>query len=1049
MVAAMTLQETMTQPDSATATGTPADADIEIRGEKLLHREDDLHRLIRQVAGLLPMPGPITAFAFLNTLQEFENHPFDEGMRRGARLYGCEPYLAEDDYREKLRQGRIRVEDLSAVLLEHLGDDADRLIGALGTRFTLRLSMLQYRLRSGPYDELRWYVAEMDALLRLRSDVPDAMRKRLINDTRHWVMRDLRNGRGPASALHDDRDRSTFVDLLERFDEASIESWSDRTWEAFTLQALWRVCRRGVQASDTPPSPTSRAVRHRDALLDATGEDADALVNSMLIRFCAAFTDQGFAGWSLARREAGFFTAFCELYQVSGGPPDRWLRGLPRELARITQAGLGPVQSILESLDLLGVTENEWDDFIPATLMALRGWAGMLWQMEVRADRVAVPVPKGTLVEFLAVRLILERLALEHVARTALKFTGPVGNLRDVRRSESAKPETELIEQRSFLVFQLAQILGWSPPELLRLPNVQWKVLVGEIEAFAGLEQRWVFQLAFERGFRLQTLDALAVHTQRTPVRIPKARFQTVYCIDAREESFRRHLEEIAPDTETFGTAGFYGVAMYYRGVSDAHFAALCPIVILPRHWVVEEVVYSLEEVNRRRARTRQVLGTASHQVHVGSRSIASGALLTGLLGVLASVPLVARVLFPRLTARVRKAAGRFVAAPIVTRLRLERSAPTPGPEGDQIGYSLEELTNIGERMLRDIGLTSGFARLVIFLGHGSFCLNNPHKSAYDCGACSGMPGGPNGRALAAILNDRRVRETLASRGLSIPDDTVFLGGLHNTAVDSVTFADLDLLPKSHIPDFEDALRTLEEVCKRNAHERCRRFDSAPLNLSFEAAHQHVEQRSEDLAQTRPEFGNASNAICIVGRRERTRGLYLDRRSFLTSYDPTQDDAEYSILARILAAVIPVCEGINMQYYLSYVDSPGWACGTKLPHNVTALLGVMDGAASDLRPGLPWQSVEIHEPVRLLFVIETTPQAMFKIMANNDVVGRILMNGWAQLAVLDPGSNKLRVFRNGEFHAYEPENTELPKAASSTDWYRGWRDHLGFALIEG
>ena len=57
-----------------------------------------------------------------------------------------------------------------------------------------------------------------------------------------------------------------------------------------------------------------------------------------------------------------------------------------------------------------------------------------------------------------------------------------------------------------------------------------------------------------------------------------------------------------------------------------------------------------------------------------------------------------------------------------------------------------------------------------------------------------------------------------------------------------------------------------------------------------------------------------------------------------------------------------------MQYFLSYVDSPGWACGTKLPHNITSLLGVMDGAASDLRPGLPWQSVEIHEPVRLLFV---------------------------------------------------------------------------------
>src|SRR5205823_1818842 len=148
-----------------------------------------------------------------------------------------------------------------------------------------------------------------------------------------------------------------------------------------------------------------------------------------------------------------------------------------------------------------------------------------------------------------------------------------------------------------------------------------------------------------------------------------------------------------------------------------------------------------------------------------------------------------------------------------------------------------------------------------------------------------------------------------------------------------------------------------------------------------------------------------------VARRERTRGLYLDRRAFLTTYDPTQDDAQHTILARILAAAVPVCEGINMQYYLSSVDSRGWGCGTKLPHNVASLLGVMDGAASDLRPGLPWQGVEIHESVRLLFVIETTPQAMFDIMDQNPVISRILRNGWAHLAVLDPHSSAIQVFR--------------------------------------
>src|SRR5262249_16270256 len=154
---------------------------------------------------------------------------------------------------------------------------------------------------------------------------------------------------------------------------------------------------------------------------------------------------------------------------------------------------------------------------------------------------------------------------------------------------------------------------------------------------------------------------------------------------------------------------------------------------------------------HRRRARTRRALGTASHQFHVGSRTFALGALLTGAVGVLATFPLVARILFPRLTARIRGAFHRIVQTPPLTQLRLGRREPTAGPENGQVGYSVEEMSDVGERLLRDIGLTSGFARLVLLLGHGSDSLNNPHNSAYNCGACGGAAGGPNGRAIAQI----------------------------------------------------------------------------------------------------------------------------------------------------------------------------------------------------------------------------------------------------------------------------------------------------------
>ena len=155
-----------------------------------------------------------------------------------------------------------------------------------------------------------------------------------------------------------------------------------------------------------------------------------------------------------------------------------------------------------------------------------------------------------------------------------------------------------------------------------------------------------------------------------------------------------------------------------------------------------------------------------------------------------------------------------------------------------------------------------------------------------------------------------------------------------------------------------------------------------------------------------------------------------------------------SILERMLQAVIPVCAGINLEYYFSYVDPTGYGCGTKLPHNITGLLGVMDGAASDLRPGLPWQMVEIHEPVRLLFVIETTPSAMRRIIDENEAIAQLVNGDWVQLAVLDAESSVIRRYVRGEFVPYEPESGELPTAESSLDWYRGWRDHLGFASIQ-
>ncbi|HRF00623.1 MAG TPA: DUF2309 domain-containing protein [Pirellulaceae bacterium] len=1052
--------------------------------ETLAHLRQSIDRAVR----LLPVQGPIRVFVAQNTFQALEHLPFDQAVVEGARLYGGQPYLPETRYRELMASGRIRAIDLRAVVDADPAVSDRTPIAGLATRRELRLAMLEHPIRSAPTAELRWLVAETDALRVMRSDVAAPIREQFVERTRRWIMRDVRDGKSGERAEGRAAGLAANVDnLIAQFGAKSIDRWSGATWEAFALQLTWRLAHQGGRSWEPPAHrPLPGAIRLRQLLLDATGVDIDPWVDDLLIRFCSAFLDQGFARWQLPGRERGFFGALAEHLRALPSP-EPWFASVRAELDRYEAAGSDPIASILDSLADLGIGPAEFDDYVTATLMVLRGWAGMIRQIETRGDRAVAPIPAGSLDEYLAARLILERSALRYAARRQLKFAGTLAELRRSIRRPVDRHDGSGLEQRTFRLFQVAQLLGWDPSRLYPLSREQWHDLVGEIETFSGLERRATFHRAYERQYRDATLDALAVRARQRGTESPKSAapnadaangngplgngsnghaaiatpsgrrssaanadtvFQLIACIDDREESFRRHLEEVCPQAETFGAAGFFSVAMYYRGAADAHYVPLCPIVIQPSHYVREDVMVRFEESHRRRAATRAALGNASHQMHVGSRTIAGGALLTGLFGPLASVPLVARVLFPRLTGQIRRLAASVVQPPPLTQLELERTTAEPGNVDGSIGFTVDEMIGIGQRLLTEIGLVERFAPLVFVMGHGSSSYNNPHKSAYDCGACGGGGGGPNARALAEMLNDIRVRDGLAERGIRIPRETWFVGGIHNTCDDSVECFDLERLPKSHQRRFGEAFAAIDRACDRNAHERCRRFVSAPLDLTFEGARRHVQGRSEDLAQTRPEFGHASTAICVVGRRERTRGLFMDRRAFLTSYDPTRDDSSGTILTRVLQAVVPVCSGISLQYFFSNVDSNGLGSGTKLPHNVTGLLGVMDGPSSDLRTGLPWQGVEIHEPIRLLFVIESTVPVFERILDAFPTIARVFRNEWVQVALLDPDSSRIDVFERGTFRPYRPSIDELPTVHESPDWYRGWRDHLGFALID-
>lgn len=1001
---------------------------------------------IQHALHFLPAQGSLKAFVHHNTLHAFEHLPFFEALREASQTYQAECLLSESEFRQELRREGITWDEVDAVLRETLGKDAEQDVGNLGTRFQLQSAMLRHQVHFAQAGELRWLIHESASANRYRDDVDESVRCAVVAQTRRRFI-----GQHQPIVSGTPEVQQSLERVLNQVKVAERRTWGESEWEAFTLRLLWLACLAGTRDAGIHSDANAAEPRLRDLLEEKFGEDIDHGIHDCLIRFTSAYLDQGFAQWTLPGRADGYFSAFLAYYRGAWLPPHTQLVGLTEEVERLYRDKLSAWESLLESLRLLKLAPEDIEAYVRKTLLALPGWAGMLQQVETRSDRVAIGIAPGSVVDFLAVRLVLERVAAKRLLDQNAN-SEDIGQWLETSRLSQRVPQN-YERELAFAIFQVAQLRGWTPEALLELNREDWRKLISEIQAFGSFQRRIVFQLIMERCYRDRILCSLQDLQNRKPVSAPVSNpgdrpvYQFICCIDDREESLRRYLEQVEPRCETFGFAGFFAVPMYYQGVGDAHYAPLCPIVLIPQHHVREVVKATDADTLKAQKRWRQRFAANVHWVHNHSRSFLGGMGLA-FFGILSTIPLVARVLFPHATSRLRKKASTLLAFPQTTDLTLRRSESSVDGRVEILGFTLVEMGNSVERLLRDIGLTKEFSRLVVVCGHGSASLNNPHESAYNCGACGGGRGGPNARAFCQMANDPQVRNDLRLRGFEIPAETYFLAAFHNTCDDEFQYFDLAQVPASHADDLAKFRSNLHAAQKANAHERCRRFVSAPDTLSSDAALKHVQERAEDLSQTRPEYNHATNAACFVGRRERTRGLFLDRRVFLPSYDPTQDDSTKSILQRILAPVVPVCAGINLEYYFSRVDTNRFGCGSKLPHNVASLLGVMDGAASDLRTGLSEQMVEIHQPIRLLLIVECEPEALLKVIAANPQLTRLIGNGWVNVATLAPDSDEIHIYRDGTFEPFRRGNEATPQTISSLAWYGGYREHLEPAIIE-
>lgn len=469
-----------------------------------------------------------------------------------------------------------------------------------------------------------------------------------------------------------------------------------------------------------------------------------------------------------------------------------------------------------------------------------------------------------------------------------------------------------------------------------------------------------VLHRAYEHAVQRRLIETLSAPPPEAANDRPD--LQAVFCIDVRSEVYRRALETVWPQAQTLGFAGFFGMPVRYGdGQGDAH----CPVLLHP-------------------------------SIHIREQARPLGARLAASTS--------AQALWTRLKQSAVSCFGFVEAFGLTYGVKLARSAAggvaldpaASGPLDD--GLDADARADLAEGALRGMSLVSGFARLVLLVGHGASTTNNPHAAGLACGACGGHSGGPNARFAAALLNDRDVRIRLLGRGLDIPADTRFVAALHDTTTDVLRVLDADRVPPTHAADLAAA------EAKLRAASELARAERAPLLGLPPALAAAIPGRSGDWSQVRPEWGLARASAFIAAPRVVTAGRNLEGRAFLHSYD-RQADPDLKVLELILTAPMVVASWISLQYFGSTVDNAAFGAGDKTLHNVCGRVGVLEGNAGDLRTGLPMQSVHdgrrfVHEPVRLNVFIAAEPDAMSTVLARQPGVRALVDNGWVCLFAL-------------------------------------------------
>mgnify|MGYP001559626088 FL=1 len=1060
---------------------------------------------------VLPGQGPIHEFVHHNTIHGFQHLPFEKALAEVEELTGIYGYLPESQNRNLFQQGRINNDDLLAALAHDPELHADQVVyqsnGLNITRKDIYRVALLYELGAITTSQLKWQIEELNALNKFQTDVPSQIRNQILGDDvteETHVIQSLWESilsklKLEQSILHPEN----MLDLSR--DQAEV--WLEKIRSNNPSSNIHQKVRQAANNKlDEMLNEIGDTITLRGFVMALSGIDILVSIRPQLIRICASVMDEGVAAWQLPNRsEFGLYLAWRSTVQYDA---NSFLHDLPGWQQIITEIPEDAIDCIIMQLLKLEIPEEKWEGYLRRLALELPGWSGLInWRQhhpgyhtENNADL--------HLADYLAIRLTLDRLWLNQACQENWKIEAKLGTLQYYFRKNLSEfmvrkqlYQGELPEYLTYLakdlllragserhkqsewqeladlmwtwqfspmaennndhsvfnsgwrLFRLCQHLGLNAKQIQGMRQNDLLNMLTILNEFTAPERSKVWLYAYEYHYREDFFQAIRANLNRgrwaKRDRRPEA--QIVFCIDEREESIRRQLEEINPAIETLGAAGFFGIPINYKGLDDTHRTALCPIVVTPAHNIDEiprkGTEKTLQEHNKGRSLYRKLAYLMNQSLR---RSLLISHAVIDALAPIVLVGLLSRTFLPKYLLAFNNSLRHNIEKDVPTELLFiaPNTETAATPENPQLGFTDNEQAARLTGFMRSTGLTYGFAPIVCLMAHGSTSQNNPHEAAHDCGACSGKRGGPNARLFAAMANRPEIRKLLAQNNILIPEDTWFVGAEHDTCSDVITWYDTEDIPQNLQSDFETFRIDVIKSRDASAHERCRRFSSANNPKTPAAGIYHAHLRSNDLSQVRPEYGHATNASAIIGRRSISQGIFLDRRAFLISYDPTQDP-EGKLLENVLLTVGPVGAGINLEYYFSTINNERFGCGTKIPHNITGLFGVMEGASSDLRTGLPKQMVEIHEPIRLQVLVEASTTVLGQIYERQESLRELIGGGWILVSTIDPDNGEISVFERGiGFVPWQADPRELPVFGNSMEYYQDKNMPLSPVLIK-